>query len=152
MAGGIFLIQHDETLIEMVETPYDSEKVLQAIIARYPAILAGDREGTATSRRWLLISRELAVPDEEGGPVRWAIDHLFVDQDAVPTLVEVKRSRDTRIRREVVGQMLDYAANGVVYWPSETLRARFENRCEAEHRLPAEVLKESLQIEIEPDA
>ena len=29
-----------------------------------------------------------------------------------PTLVEVKRSSDTRIRREVVGQMLDYAANG----------------------------------------
>jgi hypothetical protein len=33
------------------------------------------------------------------------------DQNAVPTLVEVKRSSDTRIRREVVGQMLDYAAN-----------------------------------------
>jgi hypothetical protein len=32
----------------------------------------------------------------------------------VPTLLEVKRSSDTRIRREVVGQMLDYAANGVV--------------------------------------
>jgi hypothetical protein len=39
----------------------------------------------------------------------------------VPTLVEVKRSDDTRIRREVVGQMLDYAANGVVYWPGEVL-------------------------------
>jgi hypothetical protein len=44
----------------------------------------------------------------------------------VPTLVEVKRSSDTRIRREVVGQMLDYAANAVVYWPLERLRATFE--------------------------
>ena len=47
----------------------------------------------------------------------------------MPTLVEVKRSDDTRIRREVVGQMLDYAANGVVYWPAERLRADFESRC-----------------------
>jgi hypothetical protein len=31
-----------------------------------------------------------------------------LDQDAVPTLVEVKRSSDTRIRREVMGQMSDY--------------------------------------------
>jgi 5-methylthioribose kinase len=40
--------------------------------------------------------------------------------------VEVKRSSDTRIRREVVGQMLDYAANAVVYWPLEMIRAKFE--------------------------
>ena len=46
-------------------------------------------------------------------------------------MIEVKRSTDTRIRREVVGQMLDYAANAVVYWPVETLRARFEAACEA---------------------
>jgi hypothetical protein len=35
--------------------------------------------------------------------------------------VEVKCSIDTRIRPEVVGQMLDYVANPVVYWPVETL-------------------------------
>ncbi len=50
----------------------------------------------------------------------------------MPTLVEVKRSSDTRIRREVVGQLIDYAANAVVYWPIETLRAAFESRLERE--------------------
>jgi hypothetical protein len=50
----------------------------------------------------------------------------------LPTLVEVKRSSDTRIRREVVGQMLDYAANAVVYWPVERLRATFEANCRAQ--------------------
>ena len=45
----------------------------------------------------------------------------------MPTLVEVKRASDTRIRREVVGQMLDYAANGVRYWPVETLQVAFES-------------------------
>ncbi len=73
-------------------------------------------------------------PAEEDGGGRWSVDHLFFDQDAVPTLVEVKRSSDTRIRREVIGQMLDYAANAVVYWPIETLRTVFERRCEQEGR------------------
>jgi hypothetical protein len=54
---------------------------------------------------------------------------VFLDQDAVPTLVEVKRSSDARIRREVVGQMLDYAANGVRYRGEGTLRQLFEGTC-----------------------
>ena len=77
-------------------------------------------------RRWALVKREQGVPDRDDSGSRWSVDHLFVDQDAVPTLVEVKRSTDTRIRREVVGQMLDYAANGVRYWPVDSLRAAFE--------------------------
>ena len=76
------------------------------------------------------------MPSEEGGVLRWSVDHLFLDQDAIPTIVEVKRSRDTRIRREVVGQMLDYAANAVVYWPVETVRAEFE----ANHEDPQQPL------------
>ncbi len=46
----------------------------------------------------------------------------------IPTLVEVKRSTDSRIRREVVGQMLDYAANAVMSPPVEEIRARFMAR------------------------
>ena len=30
----------------------------------------------------------------------------------------MKRAVDTRLRREVIGQMLDYAANGTAYWQS----------------------------------
>ena len=64
------------------------------------------------------------------------MDHLFLDQDAIPTLIEVKRSSDTRIRREVVGQMLDYAANAVVYWPVEDLRSQLrENRADPKQDL-----------------
>jgi len=29
-------------------------------------------------------------------------NYLFVDQDGIPTLVEVRRQSDTRLRREVV--------------------------------------------------
>ncbi|MCA9438970.1 MAG: hypothetical protein KC978_24510, partial [Candidatus Omnitrophica bacterium] len=52
----------------------------------------------------------------------------FLDQDGIPTLVEVKRSTDTRIRREVVGQMLDYAANAVVYWSVEKIQSELERQ------------------------
>jgi hypothetical protein len=60
----------------------------------------------------------------------------------VPTLVEVKRASDTRIRREVVGQLLDYAANAVVYWPIERLRELFVRECERAGRDPDRLIAE----------
>lgn len=130
MSGGIFLIQDGGELVEMKEQPYDTEDVLQELLAKYPNLLAGDQMDAAAPRRWLLVSREMGVPDEQDTGDRWSLDHLFLDQDAIPTLIEVKRGSDTRIRREVVGQMLDYAANAVLYWPVEAIRARYEKECE----------------------
>jgi hypothetical protein len=124
--GGIYLIQDGGELVEMAEQPYDSEDLLQGLLAEYPDLLAGDQVNGDEPRRWLLVSREVPLSSEKDGVGRWSVDHLFLDQDAVPTIVEVKRSTDTRIRREVVGQMLDYAANAVVYWSIEELRARFD--------------------------
>jgi hypothetical protein len=145
--SGIYVLHDNGNLVEMMERSYDSEDLLQGLLATYPSLL-GEIGGSAT-RRWLLISREMGIPGEEGGGERWSLDHLFLDQDAVPTFVEVKRSRDTRIRREVVGQMLDYAANAVVYWPAENIRTRFESRCEEAGQNAGEVL---LQVLGEPNA
>jgi hypothetical protein len=129
--SGIYLLQDGGDLVEMRESSYDSEALLQRLLAQYPNLLAGDQINASRPRRWLLVTREMAVPGEEDGAGRWSLDHLFLDQDAIPTLVEVKRSNDTRIRREVVGQMLDYAANAVAYWPVEQIRAKFEATCSA---------------------
>jgi hypothetical protein len=116
----------------MEESPYDSETLLQRLLADHPDLLAGDQINDAQPRRWLLVTREMAVPGEQQGAGRWSLDHLFLDQDSIPTLVEVKRSSDTRIRREVIGQMLDYAANAVAYWPVEEIKAKFESRCKVD--------------------
>ena len=151
MAGSIYLIQSGDELIEMAEAPYGSEDLLQELLAKYPNLLAGDQMNTDKPRRWLLIAREAGVPSEEDGAGRWSVDHLFLDQDGIPTLVEVKRSSDTRIRREVVGQMLDYAANAVVYWPIEKIRAQFEANCEAQARDPEQELEELLGAEADPE-
>jgi hypothetical protein len=47
--------------------------------------------------------------------------------------------------------MLDYAANAVAYWPLETIRSKYEARCEAEAsdgvHILADFLKEYLQDE-----
>ncbi len=142
MSRGIYLVRGDDELVEMRETPHEAEEVLQTLIAKFPSLLSGDEDGAEAPRRWVLVGREAALPDDEDAAGRWSVDHLFLDQDAVPTLVEVKRSSDTRIRREVVGQMLDYAANGVVYWPLEQLRELFTRQCERDNKIPDDVISE----------
>jgi hypothetical protein len=149
--GSIFLIHDKDTLVEMSEAPYEKEDYLQSILEDYPKLLAGDQIDGEKPRRWLLISREMPVPDKEDAAGRWALDHLFLDQDGIPTLVEVKRSTDTRIRREVAGRMLDYAANAVLYWPVLEIRAQFEHRCEKDKTDPTDELKKSLGPEIDLD-
>ncbi len=151
MFGKIFLLEENGSLQEMNESGYDSEDLLQSLLADYPDLLAGDQIDQTAPRRWLLVDREMPVPSSEGGSATWSLDHLFLDQEAIPTIVEVKRSTDTRIRREVVGQILDYAANAVAYWPIEQIIARFSLGCEKRGREPEDVLMEFLGDESNED-
>jgi hypothetical protein len=150
-SGRIYLLEEDGTLQSLSEQPYASEDLLQTLLEHYPDLLAGEQIDEAAPRRWLLVSREVGVPGEEDSTGRWSLDHLFLDQDAIPTLVEVKRSSDTRVRREVVGQMLDYAANAVVYWPVETIRAKFEAACESRGDDPAQLVAELIESDFDDD-
>ncbi len=124
----LFLIDGDNNLTPLSQADYDSESLLQQLLADHPALLGGDQMGSGAPRQWLFVTREAPVPDKEGATGRWSLDHLFLDQDAIPTFVEVKRASDSRIRREVVGQMLDYAANGLRYWPVESIQAFLATR------------------------
>ena len=119
----IFLVGDDrEDLITLEETGYVKEEVLQNYLVDYPDLLPGDQIDPENPRRWLLVAKEMGVPGEGDGGDRWSLDNLFLDQDGIPTFVECKRSSDTRTRREVVAQMLDYAANGVEYWDMDRMR------------------------------
>jgi hypothetical protein len=119
----IFLVGTDEEdLTPMEETAYKTEDVLQKALEKYPNLLAGDQIDPDNPRSWLLVAREMPVRGAENEPGRWSVDHLFLDQDGRPTFVECKRASDTRARREVVAQMLDYAANGTAYWSADRLR------------------------------
>ena len=127
--SGIYLIDEAGDLVEMNADDYAKESDFQRLLADFPRLLAGDELDPNDPPRWLLVRREAPIPDSDSGKARWAVDHLFLDQHAIPTLVEVKRSADTRIRREVVGQMLDYAANAVAYWPLEQIQADLKSQC-----------------------
>src|SRR5579883_2093565 len=141
---GVFVLTDANAFVPMQAASFASEDDFQTLLAEHPALLAGDQIDAANPRRFILIDREQPIASEPGGSARWALDHLFIDQDGVPTLVEVKRSADTRIRREVIGQMLDYAASAIVHWPVETLQERFIARCAKEGKNAADALTQHL--------
>jgi hypothetical protein len=136
----IFVIQPEGGFGEVARMPYESEDLLQRLLEDHPELLAGDMLSPGKRARFILVGREVGVPDSEGRSDRWSLDHLFIDQDGTPTFVEVKRSTDTRIRREVVGQMLDYAANGQKYWPVDRIRSLATQRAGGAEALTEAVL------------
>jgi hypothetical protein len=69
------------------------------------------------------------VPAEAGGGGWRARDLLLLDEDGALNLVEVKRGSDTRIRREAVGQKLEFAANTMSYWPVNCAICHAQARC-----------------------
>lgn len=147
-SAGIFL-QTASGLVVLDQTPYDTEAVLQEALAMHPEVIAGPTTA-GTGGRLLLVNREIGVPSAETTARAFSLDHLFVDSDCVPVFVEVKRASDTRIRREVVGQMLDYAANGVRYWPIEDLQRSLRTRAEREKRTVEDLiggLTEGLEVD-----
>ena len=124
-ASTIFNVLSDGTLARMSPGAPANEDQMQTLVARYPELI-GDRDGPL-----LLIRREHPIPDNADASGRWSLDHLFVTREGVPVLVELKRASDTRLRREVVGQMLDYAANAVAYWKAGTIATAYATTCTA---------------------
>lgn len=121
--ASAYILRRDGSSEEMPRIRCRNEdRELQQILEANPDLLPGDQISPDDPRRWLIIKREMPVPSPDSGMDRWSIDFLFSDQDAIPTFVECKRYADTRSRREVVGQMLEYAANGHFYWTAEILR------------------------------
>jgi hypothetical protein len=152
MDSGIYLLQADNVLVRMNETPYEAESLLQMLLERHPDLLAGDQIDPAVPRRWLLIQREAGIPGSHDGSDWWSVDHLFLDQDAIPTFVEVKRASDTRSRREVVAQMLDYAANASEHWPVDKMREMLAIRCVHIGIEPAEEIERLAGMEHDEEA
>ena len=51
MGTGMYVIRDGGELIEMTEQPYDSEALLQSLLAQYPNLLAGDQMNSSVPRR-----------------------------------------------------------------------------------------------------
>jgi len=132
------MVEESGALRRMTPSAPESEDKMQALVARYPELIS-DGDGDL-----LLIRREQSIADSEDGGGRWSVDHLFVTREAVPVLVELKRAVDTRLRREVVGQMLDYAANATAFWQAGRIAESFAKTADEAGQVAEDVLAEFL--------
>ncbi len=89
---AIYMLASDGKLERVPLQTWDSEMVLQKLIEDYPALLAGEQIDPDDPPRWLLVKKEAGIPDGTTSSDRWSADHLLLDQNARPTIVEVKRS------------------------------------------------------------
>jgi len=133
----------DGKLTAMSPAAPENEDTMQRLVADYPEIIA-DRDGAL-----LLIRREQPIGDGTAES-RWSLDHLFVTRDGVPVLVELKRAVDTRLRREVVGQMLDYAANATAHWKAGVIAASFSATAASAGRDADALLAEFIGADADP--
>lgn len=94
--SGILIRQGDGTWLEPHDAGYALESELQEILAAHPELIPGVSPAAKTCREF----------QSEVGPA----DIVVVDSTGELTLVECKLASNPQIRREVVGQMFDYAS------------------------------------------
>ena len=152
MAKRIYIRDEEDALKPLEEESFSIEDELQALIAEHPELLDGEQIRPGNPRRWTLITREQGIAATPDTGAWWAVDLLIVDQDATPTLVEVKRGSNPEIRRTIVGQMLEYAAHAAKTWTVDELRNSFEESVNAQGLNPDKVLGELLEADGAPDA
>jgi hypothetical protein len=94
------------------------EDSLQRMLADNPDLLPGRQiaPGSEDSPRFQLLCREASVAEGK------SLDHIFVDQHAIPTLLEAKLFENQDARRDVIGQILEYAASASADWGDGKLR------------------------------
>ena len=145
-------IRHEKRLEGVQEETFRLEDDLQELIAKHPELIDGEQVRPDDARRWILVAREKGIAETPDAGARWSLDHLIIDQDARPTLVEAKLRSNSEIHRKIVGQMLEYAAHAAETWTADELRWTFEASADSQGHNPDDLLKELLQEKEELDA
>lgn len=130
MAGKIYMIKENNEFVEMEEKGHAREIDFQMLIKKYPDLIPGDQIDSGNPRKWLLVGSEVNFPIIGGGNIY--LDHLFLDQDGIPTLVEIKRREDGRLNREVTSQIIEYGANLLLSTDALLLRSMVESNDDAD--------------------
>ncbi|HXF51967.1 MAG TPA: hypothetical protein VNM43_09825 [Dehalococcoidia bacterium] len=95
------IVRDAEGRLRVLEEGYSSESELQGFLERHADLIPVDELGS--SEPLLCIGKEVGVG-------AGAEDLLYVDRTGLLTIVETKLGRNPAARREVVGQILEYAA------------------------------------------
>lgn len=152
MSERIYMRAAGGGLEPLEEQRFSTEDELQSLIAEHPDLLGGEQVRPGDSRRWICVCREKGLAEIPDAAARWTVDLLVIDQDAIPTLVEVKRGANPEVRRTIVGQLLEYAAHAAGTWTADELRRTFEETTRASGLDPGDELAALLQTDGEPDA
>ncbi len=120
------------------------EDALQTLLQKYPQVIPGKQIDPVSEDppRFALLRREMPV----GG---WSLDHLYVDQRGVLTLVETKLIQNPESRREVIGQIIEYAANAGEFWASGRARQHAAEFWSKQNKELDQILQEQLGEEID---
>lgn len=123
------------------------EDALQTLVEKYPGVLPGGQmdPGSDDPPRFALLRREAPVSG-------WSLDHLMVDQNGVLTLVEAKLTQNPESRREVVGQIMEYAANARETWTNGAARVTAEEFWRDKGRKLDEVMAQAFGENYDPHA
>lgn len=84
---------------------FDSEQELENLIAEHPELLADDGDADeAQAPALFFVAKQLRLPGAG------KLDLLFVTNDGLLVVVEVKLAKNNEARREVVAQAIDYVS------------------------------------------
>jgi hypothetical protein len=115
----IFL-EENGGLTELKERTYrdreidcEGESTLQERIEKYPKLIPSEDINPDNPPDFIVLKREASVPGIG------SIDLLLSDQDGILTILETKLADNPEITREVVGQVLEYAAHESLEWDVE---------------------------------
>ncbi len=142
--NGIYLIQNKDQLVEMIPQNYESEDVLQEFLEKYPQLLS-----SVLAKKLLFIKSQMLLKSAIQDGDKWTIDFLFVDEDAVPILVNVTRNNSTENRRKILGEMLDYAANAILNLPVEKIITNYQANCQNQSQDHHQILSDFIGADLE---
>lgn len=124
------------------------EDALQTLIERNPKILPGKQmdPGSEDPPRFVFLRREMPISGQ-------SLDLLLADQRGILTLVETKLIQNPESRREVVGQIIEYAANAIQSWGNGRAREKAAEFWSRKGRNLDDVIREGFEdAEIDIDA
>ena len=123
------------------------EEALQTLIEKEPNVLPGKQmdPGSDDPPRFVLLRREMPVGS-------WSLDHLLADQRGVPTLVEAKLMQNPEARRDVVGQIIEYAANAPQSWGNGRAREKAREFWQKRGKNVDDVIEEAFDGKVEVES
>jgi len=137
------LIQ-DQQGVRALEEGFASEQELQTFLRQYPDLMPLE-EIDLDAPPLLCIGREV-------GLASGAEDILYIDENGLLTVVETKLRKNPEARREVVGQILEYAAQMSTWSASDVERQaeKFFGGREAPEQYGNCTLERAMQVFLQP--